>query len=137
LKELLVIPRTPEPELTPPAPYARLTEEQRRRLDAIAERMLNVSQFPKFDSTFNEKSLIFHPQEESPERNESIKKETDGDREDVKPLKRHRATGGENVVINLTDGADDKPAKRRRTSPRELIPLLKRRELVDSTSGEH
>jgi hypothetical protein len=42
LKALMVIPRTPEPEPAPRDPYSLLTEEQRRKLDAIAESMVTV-----------------------------------------------------------------------------------------------
>jgi hypothetical protein len=49
----MVIPRAPEPEPAPRTPYSRLTEEQRRKLDAIAESMLKVRIPRRHDSTLH------------------------------------------------------------------------------------
>lgn len=125
----MFIPRTPKPEPAPRTPYSQLTEEQRRKLDDIAKRMLKVriprrfylAQLREFFDGLNEcfeaisgnqkADLLIFTSRESCEGNGVTKKE-DVDRKDVILFKRGRNTGVSNEVIDLTD--DDQPAKRRR-----------------------
>ncbi|KAH8800993.1 hypothetical protein F5882DRAFT_504350 [Hyaloscypha sp. PMI_1271] len=117
LKALMFIPRTPELERAPRTPYSQLTEEQRRKPDAIAKSLLEKADLPIFTLR------------ESREGNGVIKKEDVG-RKDVILFKPGRNTGVSNKVIDLAD--DDQPMKRRRMPQGELVDLtIEEEDLID------
>jgi hypothetical protein len=149
----MFIPRTPEPERAPRTPYSQLTEEQRRKLDAIAKSLLEVrissrfylAQLREFFDRLNEcfevisnnqkADLPILTSRESREGNGVTKKEDVG-RKDVIFFKRGRNTGVSNEVIDLTD--DDQSAKRRRMPLGELVDLtIEEEDLIDLPSQEH
>ncbi|PMD38442.1 hypothetical protein L207DRAFT_568089 [Hyaloscypha variabilis F] len=112
LKALMVIPRTPEPEPAPRDPYSLLTEEQRRKLDAIAESMVTGT---------------------SSKGDCMIKKEEAGDR---KYSTRSKRAWEDMEIIDLTiDDSDDDVRKRRRVFSNELIDLSIEAEDAPDLSG--
>jgi hypothetical protein len=132
LKALMVIPRTPKPEPAPRDPYSLLTEEPRRKLDAIAESMVTVRLL--LVQGFSSANMFWkNTQGTSSKGDCTIKKEEAGDR---KYSTRSKRAWEDMEIIDLTiDDSDDDVRKRRRVFSSELIDFSIEAEFAPDLSG--